>query len=208
MRNARECSPGLVRNTAIWLTVLFALTVPVNAQLETAVNEAETWLLGAQNLNGSFGTLDALTPRDSAVAVVALHGRASSEPAVARGLIYLTGVPEANTHFRSQRALALARAGRPFQPLLDSLLDFRNGDGMGAFGAHESNLLDSALAVEALAEDEGARLLVIAPLLDYLLLHQQTDGGWGFVPEDGSEVYYTAETACSTPASSCWPPRW
>jgi hypothetical protein len=173
---------------------LFGTTVaPLYGQVETALERAEAWLVGVQNPDGSFGTLSELAPLDSAVSVLALTGDAAAESAVVQGAIYLQGVAEANTHFRSQRALALAAAERAFEPLLDGLLNFRNGGGMGGFIEHQSTLLDTALAVEALALEESGRLLDIVGLLDYLQLHQNNDGGWGVVPEFPSDIYNTAQ---------------
>ncbi|HEX9732705.1 MAG TPA: CARDB domain-containing protein, partial [Thermoanaerobaculia bacterium] len=175
------------------VTVFIMAAAPLNSQVDTALDQARTWLVAAQNADGSLGSFTELAPRDSAVSVLALHGGAGTETAVVQAAIYLQGVPEANTHFRSQRALALAAAERAFEPLLDTLLDFRNGGGMGGFIEHQSTLLDTALAVEALALDESGRLLDIVGLLDYLQLHQRGDGGWGIVPEDTSDVYSTAQ---------------
>ncbi len=181
------------RRAAALAALLLGFAHPLLGQVDSALSQAEAWLVTVQNADGSFGTLADLAPRDSALAVLALDGATGVDLAVTRAAVYLQGVPESNTHFRSQRALALAAAERPFTPLLDSLFDFRNGGGMGAFGEHQSTLLDTGLAVEALALDEGPRLLDIVSLLDFLQLHQGADGGWGFAPGTPSEPYYTAE---------------
>ncbi len=205
MRFFSNSTKRFVLLTAI-MAVHLGMVVPLEAQVETALVAAEGYLAGVQNADGSFGTLQRMAPRDSALAVLALVDGASPEPAVTQGAIYLQGVPEANTSFRSRRALALAETGRGYESLLDSLFDFKNGSGFGAFAAHESNVLDTALAVEALALSpsgdqggetlpEGARLLDIAALLDYLQLHQGADGGWGFPHGSPSDLYLTAEIA-------------
>ena len=186
-------STGFLRSILLPAVLSGLIAAPLHAQVGAALDQAEAWLVGAQNADGSFGTVARLAPRDSALSVLALNGAAGAESAVTQGAVYLQGVPEANTHFRSRRALALAATGRSFQPLLDALFDFRNGGGMGAFGEHQSTLLDTSLAIEALTLEEGARLLDIASLLDYLQLHQGVDGGWGFVAGAPSDVYFTAE---------------
>ncbi|MCP3998813.1 MAG: hypothetical protein GY722_27635, partial [bacterium] len=81
-------------------------THPLQGQVGPALSQAEAWLVAGQNADGSFGTWADLTPRDSALAVLALDGGTGVDHAVTRGAIYLQGVPESNTHFRSQRALA------------------------------------------------------------------------------------------------------
>jgi uncharacterized repeat protein (TIGR01451 family) len=171
------------------------LPLSLFAQVDEAAGRGRIWLLSRQNLDGSFGSLPDLVPRDSGAAVLGLLASGSAGVELDRGLIYLAGVPERAAEFRARRALALGRGGRPVAGLLESLGEFENGGGYGAFGTYESNLLDTALAVQALALEEEGRLLAIVPLLDYLQLHQNPDGGWGYVPGDGSRVYFTAEAA-------------
>ena len=168
------------------------LPAPANAGVNESLAQARGWLITQQNADGSFGTGGELLPRDSAVAVQALAAGAA-DPAIARGADYLGSLQEQVAHFRALRVQGLAATGRPFEPLLDTLGDFRNGSGFGAFGAYYSNLLDTILAVEAYSQDERDRQLLIVELLDYLLASQGSDGGWGFVPGSPSQVYYTGE---------------
>jgi len=173
---------------------------PLGAQVESAAAQAEAWLLGQQAGNGSFGAAAPLAPRDTAAVVEALLGRGESGSVVERGLIFLAGAPETAAEFQARRIAALARAGRPVDGLLASLLELRDvgggsGEtGVGAFGAHGANLADTAFAVQALAVSEESHLLDLSPLLDYLQAHQNADGGWGYVPGDRSRTYFTAET--------------
>lgn len=192
----------LSRVAAAFLTgavVLVALPAATPAQSDPRVADAaaraEAWLLGIQNPDGSFGASEALRPRDSASAVRALVSRGLDGPAVERGLAYLAGSPESTAELRARRIAALARAARPVGGLLAALFDFRNGEGFAAFGAHGSNLYDTALAVRALSVDEETYLLDLPPLLDYLQAHQNHDGGWGYVPGDTTRTYFTAEVA-------------
>ncbi|MCP3937209.1 MAG: hypothetical protein GY708_17795 [Actinomycetia bacterium] len=180
--------PAAVACATLWL-----LAIPASGQVDSAIDQAEAWLVSQQNGDGSIGSIPELVPRDSAAAVLALAGRPASEPTVTQGADYLEGVGEANAHFRSRRVLALARTGRSADSLLATLGDFRNGGGMGGFAVHQSNLVDTAFAVQALTLDETTYLLEIAALLDYLQLHQGADGGWGFSAQDPSEAYYSAE---------------
>ena len=176
-------------------SVLCGSASPALAQADAAISAAEGWLLAQQRLDGSFGDPLGMAPRDTASTVLALAGRASAEPGLTRGIVYLEGSSQANADFHARRALALAAGERQPTLLLAELLGFENGGGLGAFRAYHSNLLDTALAVEALALDEGGYLLELAALLDYLQLHQHPDGGWGFVAEhdqNTSDLYFTA----------------
>ncbi|MEM8960297.1 MAG: Calx-beta domain-containing protein [Acidobacteriota bacterium] len=174
------------------LVVLWG-ALPAVAQVEPAIDAAEAWLVSGQNADGSFGDFERLRPRDAAVTVLALAGRASSATAVDAAATYLGAVPEANTQFRSQRALALAAAGQSPLSLLATIGDFRNGGGMGAFVGHQSTLFDTAFSVQALALDEDTYLLDLLSLLDYVRLSQGVDGGWGFAVDAPSELYFSAE---------------
>ena len=186
-----------VRTSALVFLLLFGLWGSGGAafaQVDAAFDAGEAWLLGEQEMDGGFGPLEDLRPRDTSVTVLALSGRPSSELELDQAIAYLTMVSEANAEFRSQRALALAAHGSSPTTLLASIGEFRNGGGMGAFTGHQSSLLDTAFVIQALTLEESTYQLDIVELLDYLQTHQGTDGGWGFVASAPSEAYYSAET--------------
>jgi large repetitive protein len=187
---------GLARTLlTAFLSALFFLlaALPADGQVPEALERAQSWLAGAQHPDGSFGTVPELAPRDTALAVLALAEDPDAAVNVESAALYLEGVAEANTHFRSRRLVALAAAGRDVIGLLPSLFEFENGGGMGAFGHHQSTHLDTALAIEALALDEGSYRFEIAGLVDFARLHRNPDGGWGVAPEAPSAPYYSAE---------------
>lgn len=178
----------------LFVLALSAVSMPAASQeVEPAVAAAELWLAGEQSANGSYGAVDELRPRDTARVVIALAGRAPSDQQVTRGAIYLSGVPEANAEFRALRVLALSDSGRPAPTLNDSLLTFVSSAGLGAFIGHGANLYDSAIALQALGTEEERFLLELSSLVDFVQLHQGIDGGWGFLPEAVSELYYSSE---------------
>ncbi|HET9766615.1 MAG TPA: CARDB domain-containing protein, partial [Thermoanaerobaculia bacterium] len=168
------------------------LPLPARGTVDSALSQGRAWLIAQQNADGSFGPGAELLPRDSAAAVLALTG-GPADPAIGRGADYLTALAESAAYYRALRVQALARAGSSFTPLIDTLGEFRNGEGIGAFGTYYSNLFDTTQAIEAYAEDEQARQLDIVPLLDYLRTSQGADGGWGYLPGNPSQVYYTGE---------------
>ena len=98
--------PAAVACATLWL---FS-AMPASGQVDSAIDQAEAWLVSQQNPDGSIGSIPDLAPRDSAAAVLALAGRPGSEPAVTQSALYLEAVPEANAHFRSRRARP---AGQP-----------------------------------------------------------------------------------------------
>ncbi len=175
------------------IALSLSMAAPAFCQIDVAVDQAEGWLLTQQNLDGSLGAITELQPVDSAATIVALQGRPASTSALAAAAGYLDGVAEQNTHFRSRRAVALSAAGLDASTLLATLGGFRNGSGMGAFGSHQANVLDTAFAVQALVLEESTYLLDIVTLLDDLQASQQLDGGWGFEIDSPSEAYYSAE---------------
>ena len=183
------------------LTILMPQALWAQDEVASTLDRAESWLLQRQQLNGSFGDIAGLEPRDTAATVLALAGRASADPGLTRGTVYIQTSGAANAPFHARRALALATQGRPVDELLSALAPFRNGGGVGASVDYHSNFLDTALVIQALSLDEGTHLLEINGYLDFLQLHQQGDGGWGFAPGDSSELFFTAEIlqALTTP---------
>ena len=126
--------PAAVACATLWL---FS-AMPASGQVDSAIDQAEAWLVSQQNPDGSIGSIPELAPRDSAAAVLALAGRPGSEPAVTQSAIYLEGVPEENAHFRSRRALALDLTGRSADGLLATLGD--QGAHINVFAHKEKNL--------------------------------------------------------------------
>ncbi|HEV8630060.1 MAG TPA: CARDB domain-containing protein, partial [Thermoanaerobaculia bacterium] len=167
-------------------------TLPASAGTDAALSQGRAWLVAHQNGDGSFGPAVELLPRDSAAAVQALTG-GPADPAIARGAAYLTALADNAAYYRALRVQALARAGSPVGSLIASLGEFRNGEGMGAFGTYYSNLFDTTQSIEAYGESEADHLPELVSLLDYLRTSQGTDGGWGFLPNTPSQVYYTGE---------------
>jgi subtilase family serine protease len=185
--------PNLYAAGLIAASLLVCGPNTATGQVDLAIDNAVAWLLENQNPNGSFGDAETLKARDSAASVLALLDSGYNSSELTNGLIFVSGVPDASVQFRAQRTQALAHAGQSVAEALDSLLELQNGSGYGAFSAHESNLFDTVLAIQALSLEEQARLLEILPLLDYLLLYQNPDGGWGFVDGAESNTYFTAE---------------
>ncbi len=188
---ARRLSGLLI--TALLVLVALLSSAAASAEVAAPLSSAETWLLQHQHPNGSFGESRALRSADSALATLAILGQGATGSASTQALIYLDGVPDTSLQARALRATALHHGGRSVEGLLSSLGGFKNGGGMGAFATHQSTLLDTAAAVEAMALDERAYLLDLAELLDYLQLHQGTDGGWGLLADDPSDTWYSAE---------------
>ena len=58
-----------MRCAAVAATLLSGLAQPLTAQVESALDQAEAWLVAQQNPNGSLGPVPELLPRDSAATV-------------------------------------------------------------------------------------------------------------------------------------------
>src|SRR6185436_8916121 len=69
----------------------------------------------------------------------------------------------------------------------------RHRQGLGPFGRYFPDLFDTPPGDEGFPRGEQAHQLEVVPLLDYLRTSQATDGGWGYLPGNPSQVYYTGE---------------
>lgn len=115
----------------------------------------------------------------------------SGQPGIPLARTFLNATETRNTEYLSRLLVLAAQAGEDTQPLVAELLLHQNDDGgFGDFEGFDSTVLDSAFALEAIAES-GQQLAGVASLAAYLLDRQATDGGWA----DGSNetsIYLSA----------------
>jgi len=100
----------------------------------------------------------------------------------------------------SRQIEVLAQAGIDVTEKVNTLLSFRQPDGgWGIDGECTSDVIDTALALQALKAANYSDQNVISTALGFLLSKQNPDGGWGFYPAacsncdaDPSNCYMTA----------------
>ncbi len=177
---------GVLRpRTWYWLAFLLlfvagsTLAAPALAQgVSPEVSRGLAWLQGQVQANGSLA--------NEAVSVATpLQNRAEA----AQVLAALAAVPnslsdavaaeaDGNTEYLARQAIALIAAGRDAAPQINLLLLRRNADrGFGGGPGFESNPLDTAWAVLALARAGQGAGAIARDARTYLMASMQADGG-------------------------------
>ncbi len=182
MRTARKLTAG---------PLLLALAAaPAFAQ--SARDDALAWLAGEQRADGSFGQARV---RDTSAAVIALSSSFGSAADLAHADAHLVaGVDDGEcVDDLARTILALsARGDRHAATLAQHLLVRRNRDGGWGFApGYPSAVLETSLALRALAAVGVRQASVVGPPLNWLLAAQGDDGGFSF-GENASSLGLTA----------------
>ena len=177
------------------VAVISLCAAPANAQgLSPEVSRGLSWLQGQVQTNGSLaneaGSL--ATPlQNRSEAAQALAALASVPPSLSDAV---AAEPDSNTEYLARQAIALIGAGRDATAQINLLLFRRNVDrGFGGGAGFESNPLDTAWAVLALARAGQGAGAVARDARAYLMASLQADGGIG-APNDLARIEYGALT--------------
>jgi hypothetical protein len=138
------------------------------------------WLASQIQLNGSYSTSsDLATPTQAtaeAVRTLRIIGRGAE---VAAGDAYLTAEAYHGTEYLSRKIISGVGAGALDASLVPELLTHQNSDGgFGEFAGYDSDPLDTAFALDALAASGNTAVSPAALGVNYLLQHQNADGSW------------------------------
>jgi subtilase family serine protease/flagellar hook assembly protein FlgD/WD40 repeat protein len=171
---------------------------------------ALAWLLAHQDADGRFADVDGSGPRDTATVATLLRDRALSD-ASQRALDWLRAATLTNTDFLARRAAALAPDldASAKADLLRVLVGRQNRDGgFGAAPGYQSDPLDTALALRALAALGAPGDASVTRALVHLRATRRSDGGWAAVPGGetsnvvSAQVILALEDYASHPTSS------
>ena len=178
----------------ITLTVLFTLAFSsaVHAQLPQ-ISNGLSYLTATQSANGTWGVSTSLVETTattvSALETLKLLNQAGGT-AYSTGVTWLQGQTLQGFDPISGRIRVFALADGSADNLMPSFDQLK-----GAWGGdegYEANILDTALAIQALKAANYPNQTIITSALNYLTSTQNPDGGWGFVIGDDSNVYVTA----------------
>ncbi|HEY0158556.1 MAG TPA: CARDB domain-containing protein [Thermoanaerobaculia bacterium] len=196
---------------AMWASLAFLILATTAIAQTTPVNGGLNWLASHQNANGTWGSHPDLVPRDTARALIALSLHRSTSPSLTAGVAWLGSQRgfEAN-QFLAEQSVALSLAKYDASASLQRLSLQRStaGPDYGGFIDHTGDSYDSALALQALATQEGKYLTAIAGVVTTLITRQNADGGWGIDTGFASNPVLTAEVlaALSSTAAQQAPP--
>lgn len=153
------------------------------------------WLESQLNTDGSFQNAGGVaTPFQSTAETLHTFGIVADAVSVdtAASLQFINDEVFNNTENLSRKIIANAAAGGSVSGLIGQLLQHRNVDGgFGDLTGYESNPLDTAFALGALAVAGELRNPAAGSAVGYLLNSQQAGGGWSLGGNEPS-VYVTA----------------
>ena len=181
------------RFTLVFLLAFLSLSAPARAQgLSPEVSRGLAWLQGQVQASGSLAN-------EAASVATPLQNRAETAQVLAALAAVPPGLsdaiaaePDANTEYLARRAIALIAAGRDAAPLVNLLLLRRNADrGFGGSPGFESNPLDTAWTVLALARAGQGAGAIARDARAYLMASMQADGGIS-APNDLARIEYGA----------------
>ncbi len=171
---------------------LFVSFTPLTTHADIA--QTVDYLVTQQAFDGVFYNPEtnstSLQSTAEAVRGLVFAGEASqADIAAARSI--LNGVEVRNTEYLSRLLVTTVQSGDYPQAIIEELLLHQNVDGgFGDFPGYNSTILDTAFALEALAES-GQQQSAIAPAAWFLLNAQSAEGGWSDGSNEAS-VYLTA----------------
>lgn len=180
-----------------WIDTSLAPSAPPVGAATPDLGRALGWLVAQQDLDGSWADSPGTSLRDTAAAVQALGRSGATGPDWQQGRLWLQQAQSEGLDFQARRDATLAALGdfgAETSAPIAALLNRQNAD--GGFGAGldlQSDALDTALALRALAAlghppDAPVRSAVSAlgPLAS-------ADGGWSAVPGGPTSTVVTAE---------------
>lgn len=192
----------------VWLVFGVCLASQVQA---SAVSRATQWLTSNQDASGLWSTQNGTDTRDAASAIVALSAVGADSSGVGRAMRALEDYSLASNDYCARRIMATVASNNGFETAgpVCGLIASRNPDGgWGYASGYPSNVLDSALALEALKAGGALDSAAIRSGVDYLVSTRQGNNGWGFSTGVNSSVFCTAHALlavkgyCATAADS------
>jgi hypothetical protein len=138
------------------------------------------WLASQSQSNGSYSTPnDLATPTQAtseAVRALRVLGRGGEVPA---GDAYIAAETYHGTEYLARKIVSGVGAAALDPTLVPELLTHQNADGgFGEQSGYDSNPLDTAFALDALAANGNAAGTAATTGIGFLLQHQNADGSW------------------------------
>ena len=168
----------------------FLFTPPSQASTADAVN----YLVAQQNTSGGYVGQNAVSTefQSTSEAVRALNFVGESgQPGIPDARILLNASTQRNTEYLSRLLVLAAQAGENTQSLSAQLLSHQNNDGgFGDYPGFDSTVLDTAFALEAIAEST-TQSAGAAAAVGFLVETQAASGGWSLGSNEPS-VYLSA----------------
>ncbi|MCP5158426.1 MAG: carboxypeptidase regulatory-like domain-containing protein [Gammaproteobacteria bacterium] len=160
--------------------ILFSLVLwvyPAQADIATGL----AWLAGQAQSNGAYASNTNLaTPVQATAETLRTFQALGEAPAgIFAARQFLSAEPFDNTEYLARKIIAGIAASEDVSMLVTELLTHQNSDGgFGDFAGHQSTMLDTAFALDALAMMGSADTSLVDSAVSFLLDRQRPDGGW------------------------------
>lgn len=157
------------------------------------IAEGLQWLSTQQQSDGRYSSPGDIATDDQATgeairASQSVSGAANQSSAIS----WLNGPALSGTEFLSRQIVVNVRNGSLSPTLLTQLTSRQNtDDSFGEYSGYDGTPLDTAFALEALADAGRSNTDAVSYALQYLISKQQADGSWKDINGDAS-VYVTA----------------
>jgi len=180
---------------SIILSFLFIplIWIPIARAQSGSINNGLNWLLANQNPDGSWGLQGNLTLLNTTEAMNTLKYLGYTGTNYTEGVNWVSSYTATSTDEIARETISLIGAGIFVSVPINTLTGYMNPDnGWGIGELFSSDILDTALALEALRAVNYSDQATISNAVLYLVTKQNSDGGWGFYAGDDSNVYMTA----------------
>ena len=171
-------------------TVIFVAVA--HAQLPH-VTSGLTYLASSQNADGTWSngasTVDATAATVAALDILKLLNE-SGISSYSAGISWLQGQSPQSVAYTADRIRTLALGTGSLDSLINALDQLKGAWGGGE--GYETDILDTAIVLQALSSANYADATITNKALAYLTANQNPDGGWGFTKDDESSVFITA----------------
>ncbi len=184
-----------MQKKALIIALIILLSSPYSRAFAQSpqISSGLSWLYSSQTASGNWPQMVTTDYYSTAAALDAAYALDPSSQAYSTGFQWLSGQIVSPTDYLARQIIALKRAGQDTSADLASLLLYRGTEGgWGMDSDYVNEILDTALALQALSAINYSDTTLIGQSLSYLTTNQNTDGGWGFTPGDASNTYVTS----------------
>ena len=167
---------------------------------DASIADGLAWLRVQQTPEGFWEDTPATRLRDTTVSLEMLSDLDPAFAGEARALDWAAALAPPNLDGLARKARTLTRLLEGGDDARSELLGLQNEDGgWGLATGFRSDPLDTALAVLALADRPGLAA-ALSRAGDFLVAHQNLDGGWGNVPEGATRTQVTTHVLAAVKA--------
>jgi subtilase family serine protease/prenyltransferase beta subunit len=180
-----------MRKRIVFIAVLLQMLLASFIFAETTqITNGLNYLTSTQNADGSWtaGDESAIATAEAIETLKLLNQTGTIN--YANALSWLQNQSLESTNHIAERIYSLAAGGTDSTALVSYMDELALA--WGGYNDFTVDNLDTASALQALKSINYGNQTTIQSAINYLLVHQNTDGGWGFDNGDASNLYMTA----------------